>query len=86
MNDIVNILYYALEEKNIASNPFETNEVRKAFDSAYSKWNDMAKIADNDVKNNFIIYGALDELVSEERKQAFKVGLRTAFQLMMNLN
>lgn len=86
MNDIVNILYCALEEKNIASNPFETDEIRKAFKSACSKWNDMAKIADDDVKSDFIIYDALDELTSKERKQAFKVGLRTAFQLMMNLN
>lgn len=86
MNDIVEKIFNALDDDKKSNSPFATMKTEKAFDSAYSKWNDMAKISDDDIKSDFIINDALAEIVSEERKQAFKVGLRTAFQLFFYMD
>lgn len=84
MDNIVQTLFFALLSASKTDSSFDTDATEKAFYSAYDKWIEMAEIEeDTEVQND--IFEALVTLEHVEREQAFKVGLQTAFKLIMDL-
>lgn len=89
MNNVTETLFESLNSATMLNNPFKTERTSEAIYTARNKLN--AILLNDDITDNvkdirYKIDEYIDDLMYVISLNSFNVGMKTAFQLMLNSN
>ena len=75
-------LYLSINDQYIPDNPFETSQFRDKWDYFFKT---HVEIEENSLDKQNEIFELLDEMIAVDRENAFKVGFKTAVELLIGV-
>lgn len=73
-------LYLIINDQAIPDNPFETSDFRDMWDHFFKT---HVEIEENSLDKQNEMFELIDAMINIDRETAFKVGFKTAVELMM---